>query len=119
MTSYSILLTVDVEDWFQVENLRSCCPVSSWSSHELRVERNTHRILDLLDSRAQKNIRQDQQDEQDGQKESSAFPDEKQKDLLKEKMGASESLIHTREGKLIAEDNYSISQFHPETEKRS
>ena len=45
-----ILLTVDVEDWFQVENLRPCCPVSSWSSHELRVERNTHRLLDLLDS---------------------------------------------------------------------
>ena len=44
-----ILLTVDVEDWFQVENLRPCCPVSSWSSYELRVEKNTHRILDLLD----------------------------------------------------------------------
>jgi peptidoglycan-N-acetylglucosamine deacetylase len=48
MTNH-ILLTVDVEDWFQVENLRGCCPVSSWSSHEMRVERNTHRILDLLD----------------------------------------------------------------------
>jgi polysaccharide deacetylase family protein (PEP-CTERM system associated) len=45
----SILLTIDVEDWFQVENLRSCCPVSSWSSYELRVERNTHKLLDLFD----------------------------------------------------------------------
>jgi polysaccharide deacetylase family protein (PEP-CTERM system associated) len=46
---YHILLTIDVEDWFQVENLREACPVTSWSSYELRVERNTHRILDLLD----------------------------------------------------------------------
>jgi polysaccharide deacetylase family protein (PEP-CTERM system associated) len=48
-SSCHILLTVDVEDWFQVENLRQVCPVSSWSSRELRVERNTHRILDLFD----------------------------------------------------------------------
>jgi len=43
-----ILLTIDVEDWFQVENLRPCCPVSSWSTFELRVERNTHKLLDLF-----------------------------------------------------------------------
>jgi polysaccharide deacetylase family protein (PEP-CTERM system associated) len=47
--THHILLTIDVEDWFQVENLRTCCPVSSWSSYQLRVEQNTHRILDLLD----------------------------------------------------------------------
>jgi polysaccharide deacetylase family protein (PEP-CTERM system associated) len=47
---YHILLTIDVEDWFQVENLRQACPVTSWPSYELRVEGNTHRILDLLDS---------------------------------------------------------------------
>ena len=45
-----ILITVDVEDWFQVENFKTCIPFSSWSSRELRVERNTHRLLDLLDS---------------------------------------------------------------------
>ena len=45
-----ILLTVDVEDWFQVENFKKYIPFSSWSSHELRVEKNTHRILDLFDS---------------------------------------------------------------------
>lgn len=45
-----ILLTFDVEDWFQVENLRECFPYSSWPSCELRVERNTYRLLDLLDS---------------------------------------------------------------------
>lgn len=46
----SILLTVDVEDWFQVENFKERIPLSSWSSNELRVERNIHRLLDLLDS---------------------------------------------------------------------
>jgi len=49
MSNYSILLTVDVEDWFQVENLRPSCPVSSWPSCELRVEHNTHKLLDLFD----------------------------------------------------------------------
>jgi peptidoglycan-N-acetylglucosamine deacetylase len=44
-----ILLTVDVEDWFQVENFKPWIPYSSWESCELRAERNTHRILDLLD----------------------------------------------------------------------
>jgi polysaccharide deacetylase family protein (PEP-CTERM system associated) len=46
---HSILLTFDVEDWFQVENFKSCIPLSSWESRELRVEGNTHRILDLLE----------------------------------------------------------------------
>jgi len=46
----SFLLTVDVEDWFQVENFKQWIPFSSWSSRELRVEKNTHRLLDLLDS---------------------------------------------------------------------
>ncbi len=50
MTKKSILLTIDVEDWFQVENFKPWIPFSSWSQCELRVERNVHRILDLLDS---------------------------------------------------------------------
>ena len=45
-----ILLTIDVEDWFQVENFKQYIPFSSWSSCELRVEKNTHHLLDLLDS---------------------------------------------------------------------
>ena len=45
-----ILFTVDVEDWFQVENLKGAIPLSSWPECELRVERNTHLLLDLLDS---------------------------------------------------------------------
>ena len=45
-----VILTFDVEDWFQVENLRPYCPPSSWDEYELRVKRSTHLLLDLLDS---------------------------------------------------------------------
>ena len=48
--NYSILLTIDVEDWFQVEKFKLRVPFSSWSSRELRVEKNTHRLLNLFDS---------------------------------------------------------------------
>ena len=48
--TYNLLLTIDVEDWFQVENFKQCIPFSSWPSRKLRVEANTHRLLDLLDS---------------------------------------------------------------------
>jgi len=48
--TYHLLFTIDVEDWFQVENFKQYIPFSSWSSHELRVEKNTHRLLNLLDS---------------------------------------------------------------------
>lgn len=44
-----ILLTIDVEDWFQVENLRSWVPVETWGRYALRVEQNTRRLLDLFD----------------------------------------------------------------------
>lgn len=45
-----ILLTIDVEDWFQVENFRTHIPFSSWNTCELRIEKNTHELLDFLDS---------------------------------------------------------------------
>ncbi len=48
--SFSILLTVDVEDWFQVENFKSWVSKDSWDGRELRVERNCHRLMDLFDS---------------------------------------------------------------------
>jgi polysaccharide deacetylase family protein (PEP-CTERM system associated) len=48
--NHYFLLTIDVEDWFQVENFKRYIPFDSWSSYELRIEKNTHRILDLLDS---------------------------------------------------------------------
>ena len=46
----NILITIDVEDWFQVENFKQYIPFSSWDSYELRVEKNTHKIFDLLNS---------------------------------------------------------------------
>lgn len=45
----TILITVDVEDWFQVENLRPAFPMETWDSCELRIEKNTHALLDLFD----------------------------------------------------------------------
>lgn len=44
-------MSVDVEDWFQVENLKEAIPRSSWDSRERRVERNTMRLLELLEER--------------------------------------------------------------------
>jgi polysaccharide deacetylase family protein (PEP-CTERM system associated) len=49
LTHPIFLLTIDVEDWFQVENFKSAIPFSSWDDMELRVERNTNKILDLFD----------------------------------------------------------------------
>lgn len=45
-----ILLTIDVEDWFQVENFKRWISADSWSALDLRVETNIQRLLDLLDS---------------------------------------------------------------------
>jgi len=42
-------MSVDVEDWFQVENLKAVVPRASWETRESRVERNTMRILELLE----------------------------------------------------------------------
>ncbi len=46
----TILITIDVEDGFQVENFKKCIPFSSWPDCELRVEKNVHKLLDLFDS---------------------------------------------------------------------
>lgn len=46
--------SVDVEDYFQVAALASVISMDEWASRELRVERNTGVILDLL---AERNIR--------------------------------------------------------------
>jgi peptidoglycan/xylan/chitin deacetylase (PgdA/CDA1 family) len=45
------LFTIDVEDWFQVENLRPWNPPAAWDSRELRVEANVHALLDLFDGK--------------------------------------------------------------------
>lgn len=49
-----VAITIDVEDWFQVENLRSVYDHSKWNSAESHVEKNTEKILEVL---AEKNIK--------------------------------------------------------------
>jgi len=49
-SSPSILITIDVEDWFQVENFKPWISYESWGNRELRVERNVHTLLDLFDA---------------------------------------------------------------------
>lgn len=46
----NIMITVDVEDWFQVENFKPWIPFDTWPQRELRVERNVRLLLDLFDS---------------------------------------------------------------------
>jgi len=46
--------TVDVEEYFQVENLRGVAPPSSWDAFPSRVEAPTRAILDLLDAHGTK-----------------------------------------------------------------
>ncbi len=41
-------LSFDIEDWFQVENLRSAISRERWSEFPLRVEASTQRILSIL-----------------------------------------------------------------------
>lgn len=45
----TLCITVDVEDWFQAENLRRTHPPRSWDDRELRAEASTHRVLEVLD----------------------------------------------------------------------
>lgn len=41
-------LSFDIEDWFQVENLKSAIAREQWDKAELRVEASTRRILAIL-----------------------------------------------------------------------
>ena len=41
--------TIDVEDYFQVSALAAGVPRDTWDQRELRVERNTDRLLSMLD----------------------------------------------------------------------
>lgn len=43
-------LTFDVEDWFQVENLKANITRSEWEEKKLRVKESTQQILDILDN---------------------------------------------------------------------
>ncbi|MBK8129743.1 MAG: DUF3473 domain-containing protein [bacterium] len=44
--------SIDVEDWYQVENLAPYVPRSTWCQRESRVERNTAVLLELLDQQS-------------------------------------------------------------------
>lgn len=44
----TIIITVDLEDWFQVENFSNYIQFSQWESKEWRFERNTHDLLDIF-----------------------------------------------------------------------
>lgn len=43
------VFSVDVEDYFHVEAFSDIVPRNKWDTYSLRVEANTHRVLDLLD----------------------------------------------------------------------
>jgi len=43
-----IAMSVDVEDWFHTENMKGALPREAWDACELRVERNTMRLLEIL-----------------------------------------------------------------------
>ncbi|MDD5246639.1 MAG: DUF3473 domain-containing protein [Candidatus Omnitrophica bacterium] len=49
MKNELIFFTVDVEDWFQVENLKPAIKKEDWAGMPLRVEANTRKLLDILD----------------------------------------------------------------------
>jgi polysaccharide deacetylase family protein (PEP-CTERM system associated) len=42
------VMSIDVEDWFQVENLSGVIARDTWNARQLRVERNVDRILELM-----------------------------------------------------------------------
>jgi len=46
-------MSIDVEDWFHVENLKAVIARDTWDDRELRVERNVGRMLELM---AERNI---------------------------------------------------------------
>jgi len=41
-------LTIDLEDYFQVNAFSKIIPFQDWGNYECRIERNTHRLLEIL-----------------------------------------------------------------------
>ena len=41
-------MTVDVEDYFQVQAFAHCVPRARWNDYESRVEPNTERVLQIF-----------------------------------------------------------------------
>jgi len=44
-------MSIDVEDWFQVENLRRVVPRDTWHTRQLRVEKTMDRMLQMMAER--------------------------------------------------------------------
>jgi polysaccharide deacetylase family protein (PEP-CTERM system associated) len=44
------ILTIDLEDYFQVHAFSDVIKYDDWSNYECRIERNTERLLDVLSS---------------------------------------------------------------------
>ena len=44
-------MSIDVEDWFQVENLRRVVPRDTWQARQLRVEKTMERMLQVMADR--------------------------------------------------------------------
>jgi polysaccharide deacetylase family protein (PEP-CTERM system associated) len=44
-------MSIDVEDWFQVENLRRVVPRATWRARQLRVEKTMERMLQVMADR--------------------------------------------------------------------
>ncbi len=42
------IMSVDLEDWFQVENLKAVVPRESWAKQEYRVESSTETLLEVF-----------------------------------------------------------------------
>ena len=49
MTKNNLFLTIDVEDWFQVETFSSYIKRETWDGCQLRIEQNINKILQILD----------------------------------------------------------------------
>ena len=48
------ILTIDLEDWFHILDHPEVSSPSSWDNMESRIEKNTDRILDLLEAKNMK-----------------------------------------------------------------
>ncbi|KHE91578.1 MAG: DUF3473 domain-containing protein [Candidatus Scalindua rubra] len=52
MGANKVMITIDLEDWFQVENFKNCIPFSRWSDMEQRFEYSTRNLLKIFDEKS-------------------------------------------------------------------
>jgi len=107
-----ILLTIDVEDWFQVENFRPWIPFETWDQRELRVERNVHQLLNLFDS-----IKLTAYSSQLIEKNDSADSMNPNRSIEARSQRVESTLDKTEKLESFRRRRIGVSQFHPGTEK--